>query len=68
MEKNGVFADFDHQTVYDQSQLRALDELTRNFVIEFGKEKAHIAFDLGVADVESLLKTERQDSTPVRWM
>ena len=66
--ENGFFADFDDQTIYGESQLRAQDELTRNFVIEFGKDKAHIAFDLGAGDIESLLKAVRGDNTPVRWM
>jgi hypothetical protein len=68
MESNGPFADFDDENVYRQSQSRALNELTLNFVIEFGKDDAHIAFDLGTGDVQKLLDSERNEKTPVRWM
>lgn len=68
MEKDGSFADFDEDTVYRQSLSRAKNESTRNFVVEFGKESAHIAFNLGSADVEDLFKTSRLEERPVRWM
>jgi hypothetical protein len=68
MEKDGFFADFDDETVYNQSQLRALDASTRNFVVEFGQSSAHIAFDLGAGDVQKVIESERQEKKPVRWM
>jgi hypothetical protein len=68
MEKNGFFEDFDDDAVYKRSQSRALKESTRNFVVEFGQGKAHIAFDLGAGDVQKLFDLERQEETPVRWM
>ena len=68
MEKNGCFEDFDDESVYTQSQRRALDETTRNFVVEFGKDRAHIAFNVGTGDVQRLYETERHEETPVRWM
>lgn len=62
------FRDFDDETVYQQSLDRALNDAARNFVVEFGKSKAHIAFDLGVEDAKALLSTERKSEIPVRWM
>ncbi|KAF7951497.1 hypothetical protein EAE96_006806 [Botrytis aclada] len=72
MEKNGIFADFDQQVVYEDSLDRARDENTRNFVVEFGKLEARIAFDLNADQVERLLdepstQAER-DRPPVRWI
>jgi hypothetical protein len=68
LEKDGRFADFDDQETYDESQSRALEENTRNFVVEFGKHEAQIAFDLQADDIENLLKAERSLERPVRWM
>lgn len=63
-----IFADFDDKQVYDGSRLLALDPKTRNFVVEFGKDAAQIAFDLSSEDVEDLLTAKRVDERPVRWM
>jgi hypothetical protein len=68
MEKGGSFADFDDETIYTWSQLHALKGSTRNFVVEFGKDSAHIAFDLGSGDVRDLCNASRQEARPVRWM
>ncbi|CCD52177.1 hypothetical protein ACHAPF_003417 [Botrytis cinerea] len=72
MEKNGTFADFDQQVIYEDSLDRAGDENTRNFVVEFGKLEARIAFDLNANHVKRLLdepstQAER-DRPPVRWI
>ncbi|TEY68285.1 hypothetical protein BOTCAL_0121g00120 [Botryotinia calthae] len=72
MEKNGIFADFDQQVIYEDSLDRAGDENTRNFVVEFGKLEARIAFDLNANQVKRLLdepstQAER-DRPPVRWI
>ncbi|TGO65284.1 hypothetical protein BCON_0003g00790 [Botryotinia convoluta] len=72
MEKDGIFADFDQQVVYEDSLDRAGDENTRNFVVEFGKLEARIAFDLDAGQVKRLLdepstQAER-DRPPVRWV
>lgn len=68
MEKSGLFEDFDDKAVYDQSQARALNNLTHNFIVEFGKERAQIVFDLGSKDVKALLNAERDPARPIRWM
>lgn len=68
MDKNAVFEDFDDEAVYHRSRERALRESSLNFVVEFGKDKARIAFDLGLEDVKELLVTRQEEETPVRWM
>ncbi|TAQ89005.1 hypothetical protein B7494_g2683 [Chlorociboria aeruginascens] len=69
MEKDGLFADFDDEGVYKQSQERVLLESTKNFVVEFGKDEAQIAFDLDAEDVDALLQdTAHQHQRPVRWI
>lgn len=68
MEKDGQFADFDDEQTYNDSQSRALLERTRNFVVQFGKEEAQIAFDLDADDVQTLLDTPSPVERPVRWM
>lgn len=62
------FEDFDDKNVYDRSRQHALNPTTRNFVVEFGKDKARISFNLGVQDVEGLIKSPVEAETPVRWM
>ena len=62
------FADFDDKHTYEEGKLLALDPATRNFVVEFGKDEAQIAWDLRPDDVDSLLKAERSVERPVRWM
>ncbi|ESZ91647.1 hypothetical protein SBOR_7978 [Sclerotinia borealis F-4128] len=72
MEKDGIFADFDNQVTYEASLERARNEDTRNFVVEFGKLEASIAFDLNADQVEELLdepSTEAErERPPVRWI
>lgn len=67
-EKENLFADFDDEPTYEKSKLQALDPNTHNFVVEFGKGDAQIAFNLLSDDVEALLKAERAVERPVRWM
>lgn len=63
-----TFADFDDRDKYSQSLAKVLDESTRNFVVEFGKAEAKIAFNLAADDVKGLLKTGLLQERPVRWM
>jgi len=62
------FKDFDDENVYNWSQTHALRDTTRNFVVEFGKEEAHIAFDIEIKDVQTLFSTQHEPTKPVRWM
>lgn len=68
MEKDGEFADFDNEHTYNESQKRALDESTRNFVVQFGGNGAEIAFDFQADGIEALLDDVAPAERPVRWM
>ncbi|KAK6592992.1 ADP-ribosylation factor 1 [Botrytis cinerea] len=71
MEKNGTFADFDQQVIYEDSLDRAGDENTRNFVVEFGKLEARIAFDLNANQVKRLLdepSTQAERDRPPQYL
>ncbi|KAG9235638.1 hypothetical protein BJ875DRAFT_458578 [Amylocarpus encephaloides] len=63
-----LFQDYDDDKVFHDAQERARDEASRNFVIEFGKDEAQIAFDLGEQDFNSLLNTPRTPTLPIRWI
>lgn len=63
-----TFADFDDSEIYGQGLAKVLDESTRNFVVEFGKDEAKIAFNLAADDVKGLLETGLSEERPVRWM
>jgi hypothetical protein len=67
-ERKVRFENFDTKATYDESLARVLDQKTRNFVIEFGRKEARIAFDLGAEDVKSLLLSASPAERPVRWM
>jgi hypothetical protein len=62
------FRNFDDVDVYRASQASALDESTRNFIVEFGKAHAHIAFNLGAEDYQEIYESKRPQTKPVRWM
>jgi hypothetical protein len=65
---NGSFYDFDNKVVYSQSIERARNQAARNFVVEFGKEEAQVAFDLDSSKFKALLQEEGSAERPVRWM
>jgi hypothetical protein len=67
-EKYEEFADFDNKPIYDERKALALDPNTRNFVVEFGKHEARIAFNLEADGIGNLLKEERSIERPIRWM
>ena len=62
------FTNFDDESVYNQSLELALNGATKNFVVEFGREQAHIAFNIDADDVQTLLSTAHEVEKPVRWM
>ncbi|QSZ29059.1 hypothetical protein DSL72_003569 [Monilinia vaccinii-corymbosi] len=72
MEKDGIFEDFDEDVIYDASLERARSEKTRNFVVEFGKLEARIAFDFNAGQLEELLNEPPTEAErvrpPVRWI
>ena len=63
-----TFEDFDNVDIYKRSVALTIDPRTRNFVVEFGKGEARIAFDLLPDDIDALLKGEQVIDRPVRWM
>lgn len=67
-EKDVSFANFDVLATYDESLARVLDQTTRNFVVEFGRREARIAFNLGADDVKAWLASASPAQRPVRWM
>lgn len=68
MDRDGQFADFDTEVVYYDSQERALSQQTQNFVVEFGKDNAHIAFDYNAEGIKALVESSAPVERPVRWM
>ncbi len=68
MEKDGDFANFDNEQTYNESQKRALNEATRNFVVNFGANEAKIAFDLQADGIRDILYHVAPAERPVRWM
>ncbi|KAI0450682.1 hypothetical protein F5B21DRAFT_420770 [Xylaria acuta] len=63
------FEDFDLEEVFQKATPHAINLTSQNFVVEFGPERARIAFDLDAVDIEELLKGQR-DATeyPIRWI
>jgi hypothetical protein len=68
MEKGNAFANFDDEAVYNESKRHVLDPNTTNFVVEFGKEEAQIAYKVKADHISELLTAERAPGRPVRWM
>lgn len=68
MAANVPFQDFDNADIYQISKRKAQDQSTKNFVVEFGKSEAQIAFDVGVEHVRTLLSSPAPAERPVRWM
>ena len=68
MERDGLFADFDNEHVFNASQRWAFDQTTKNFVIEFGLNEAQIAFDLSEGQFREFLEDGAPEQRPIRWM
>ncbi|KUJ20548.1 uncharacterized protein LY89DRAFT_579513 [Mollisia scopiformis] len=62
------FENYDDAGVYQRSTNRGLLQETRNFVVEFGRSQAQIAFDVEAEHVQSLLDTPAPAERPVRWI
>ncbi|KAH8663112.1 hypothetical protein BGZ60DRAFT_412784 [Tricladium varicosporioides] len=68
MSKDGQFADFDEEEVYQNAKAFTLDLSTQNFIVEFGQDKAQIAFNVEKNGFEKLLKSQRTAEYPIRWI
>jgi hypothetical protein len=63
------FQNYDDEAVYNAAIDHETSSLWLNFVIEFGKDKPQIAFDVGATNVQNLLQDRRdRERFPVRWM
>ncbi|XXG99066.1 hypothetical protein Hte_005400 [Hypoxylon texense] len=65
-----AFQDFDLEEVFKRAAAHVEHEDSKNFVVEFGFERARIAFDLGLDDVRELFNQDADDQKdyPVRWI
>ncbi|KAH8157962.1 hypothetical protein CIB48_g10284 [Xylaria polymorpha] len=63
------FEDFDLEDVFQKATPHAVNPTSQNFVVEFGPEKARIAFDIDAVDIEELLKGNKDANVyPIRWI
>lgn len=65
-----AFQDFDLEEVFKRAEAHVEHEDSKNFVVEFGLERAQIAFNLGFDEVRELLDQDPDDQKdyPIRWM
>ncbi len=71
MQYHDIFNDYDDEEVFHSVQRDALNRNSRNFVLEFGRDEAQIAFDLEPLAFKGLLDEQtrqRELQYPVRWM
>lgn len=70
MANRNIFKDYDLEDVYHEAQVSVLSRDARNFVVEFGQKKSHIAFDLELPGFEAILDRDAKSRSerPVRWM
>ena len=68
MHRPAIFENYDDEKVYAKSEVTMLSEDTRNFVVEFGKDKADIVFNIEDEEMGALLESPRSEGLPVRWM
>ncbi|KAI0489518.1 hypothetical protein F4859DRAFT_154353 [Xylaria cf. heliscus] len=63
------FEDFDLDEVFRKATPHAINLSSQNFVVEFGPQRARIAFDLDAVDIEELLGAKRDvNEYPIRWI
>ncbi|KAG5295205.1 ADP-ribosylation factor [Histoplasma ohiense] len=63
-----TFRDLDNAIHFAECRGRLIDEATQNFVVDFGNDEAHAAFDLGEEDFAALLSSKRPKSLETRWI
>ncbi|KAI1650530.1 uncharacterized protein F4817DRAFT_263654 [Daldinia loculata] len=66
-----VFHDFDLEHVFKKAEQHVRNEESKNFVVEFGSERARIAFDFDIDDARKLLLDQDPDEKkeyPIRWI
>ncbi|KAI1214058.1 uncharacterized protein F4807DRAFT_406495 [Annulohypoxylon truncatum] len=65
-----AFEDFDQDDVFRKAELHVRNEESRNFVVEFSRKHARIAFDLNDNEMKELLDQNPGDQRdyPIRWI
>ncbi|KAI0426801.1 hypothetical protein F5Y09DRAFT_50152 [Xylaria sp. FL1042] len=63
-----IFEDFDLDEVFQKATPHAENLNSQNFIVEFGPDRARIAFDIGSDHIEKLLASERDENYPIRWI
>lgn len=62
------FKDFDDEQNYTVLKEQAVQEKTKNFVVQFGADKAQIAIDLDDQQLQQFLVSKKNKEMPIRWM
>ena len=62
------FKNFDDPQNYKELKEKAVQEGTKNFVVQFGANKAQIAIDLNEKELEQFLGGKKNKEMPIRWM
>ena len=62
------FRDLDDKLVFEEAQHLATAMACKNFVVEFGADRARIAYDLNRDQFEALLARPRDEQYPIRWV
>jgi hypothetical protein len=63
------FSDFDDPVVFEETRINAAAETCKNFVMEFGPQRARIARDLEKEEFAYLFNNDQRAADhPIRWM
>lgn len=68
MQKDGDLSDFDDEHTFRESEKRAVNGSTHNFVVQFGEKSAEIGFNYQADGIKDLLNSPAPAERPVRWM
>ncbi|KAI1351180.1 hypothetical protein F5Y01DRAFT_283638 [Xylaria sp. FL0043] len=63
-----IFEDFDLDEVFQKATPHAENLNSKNFIVEFGPDRARIAFDVESGNIERLLASEKDENYPIRWI
>lgn len=63
-----VFENLDDDEIADELIDQTRDAATKNFILDFGEESAHVAFNLSHSSFEEVLDHERPANVNARWI
>ncbi|PGH33540.1 hypothetical protein GX50_03612 [[Emmonsia] crescens] len=63
-----AFRNLDNAIYFAECRGCLIDETTQNFLVDFGNDEAHAAFDLDEEDFAALLSSPRPKSLETRWI